>query len=162
MSERILHVFRTTEMAEYVVEDDGIYEDDTDMLRDILEAAKGGLLDFAPTEAEFVVMTWNEDSAMTVRAAFPEGSAEAAAAKKSTGGETEYCPRCLEAQFNLESGVTCPKGHDGLPGISRAERLAKLEERRERQEEYGEAPPPPPPAPRRTSTRRKPRQRNSR
>ncbi len=97
---------------------------------------------------------------MTVRAVFPEGSAEAA--KRPSGGETEYCPRCLAPQFRTDSGVTCQRGHGGLPGISQAERAQKLEERRERQEEFGatgEAPPPPPP--RRTTSRRKPRDRRS-
>jgi hypothetical protein len=155
MSERVIHVYRTTEVSEYVVEDDGIYEDDFDMLRDVVDAAKGGLLEFSPTEAEFVVMTWwGEDSAMTVRAVFPEGSAEA---RKPPASEGEYCPRCLEAQLRTKSGVTCPRGHDGLPGIGQAERARKLEDRRDLREEPGFAPPPPP---RRTS-RRKPRDRRS-
>ena len=159
MSERIVHVYRTAEVAEYVVDDDGIYEDDVDMLRDVLEAARGGLLDFAPTEAEFVAMTWTEDSAMTVRAVFPEGSAEAG--KRASAIESDYCPRCLEAQFKTEGGVSCPRGHDGLPGIPRVERMAKLEERRERREEYGNAVATPS-TPSRTTARRRPRDRRSR
>lgn len=157
MSERIIHAYRTIEVAEFVVDDDGIYEDDDDMLRDVLEAAKTGLLDFAPTECEFVAMTWNEDSAMTVRAVFPEGSAEA---KRPTIAESEYCPRCLEAQFRTKGGVTCSRGHDGLPGIGRVERARKLEARREQQQDLGGSPPPAPT--RKTRTRRKPRDRNSR
>lgn len=154
MSERIIHVYRTTAVAEYVVDDVEIYEDDTDMLRDVLEAAKGGLLEFGPTEAEFVAMTWNEDSALTVRAVFPEGSAEA---ERSTAVEAEYCPRCLEPQFRTAGGVSCSRGHDGLPGIGQIERAEKAEERR------GFAPetPAPAPSPKRTTSRRKPRQRNS-
>lgn len=158
MSERIVHVYRTTEVAEYVVDDDGIYEDDVEMLRDVLEAAGAGLLEFAPTEAEFVVMTWNEDSAMTVRAAFPEGSAEAK--RKSSIAETEYCPRCLEPQIRTETGVSCPRGHDGLPGIGHVERTQKAEERAERMLDLAAGEPSSPPP--RTTTRRKPRARRSR
>jgi hypothetical protein len=160
MSERVLHVYRTTEMAEYVVEDDQIYEDDTDMLRDVLEAAKANLLEFVPTEAEFVVMTWNEDSAITVRAAFPEGSAEAEV--KTTREEAEYCPRCLEPQFRTTSGMVCRNGHGGLPGIGRVERAEKLEARRERQTIHGDVESNPRLETTRTTARRKPRRRNSR
>jgi hypothetical protein len=148
-----------TDVAEHVVDDDGIYEDDVDMLRDVVEAAKCGMLEFSATEAEFVVMTWTEDSAMTVRAVFPEGSSEATA--PASGGAIEFCPRCLEPQVRVASGVTCARGHDQLPGISRAEREQKLEERRERQSVCGDvetfsA------QPKCTTSRRRPRDRRSR
>lgn len=156
MSERIVHVYRVTDVAEFVVDDDGIYEDDVEMLRDVVEAAKQGVLEFGPPDAEFVVMTWGEDSTMTVRAVVPEGAPKPSQRSRPT----EFCPRCLEPQIVTRSGATCSRGHEGLPGISRRERDGKVEARRE---VAGSVEAPPPPVRReRSTTRRKPRRRNSR
>lgn len=148
MSERFLHVYRVTEVAEWHVEDDGIYEDDAEMLADVLEAAKGGLLDFEPSEAGHVAMIWDEENRLVVRAieeTLPDG-AEAT---------DLYCPECLGKQFRTESGATCSRGHGGLPGISKAEVLEKREER-------ALDAPAPPTRTRALRTPRSPRQRNSR
>lgn len=60
MSEKTVHVYRVTHVAEHLVEDDGIYDDDVDMLRDVLGAARQGRLEFEPTDADFVALNFDE------------------------------------------------------------------------------------------------------
>jgi hypothetical protein len=148
MSERLLHVYRVTEVAEWEVEDDGIYDDDADMMRDVLEAANQGLLEFEVSDAGFVVMVWDEDSRLVVRAVeeLPEGA--------EPTDEELYCPECLGRQFDTPSGSCCQRGHGGCVGISKAEVL----ERRRVTAPVPEGPP----RTRPLRPPRKPRQRRSR
>lgn len=148
MSERLLQVYRVTEVAEWAVSDDGIYEDDAEMMQDVLTAAKQGQLEFEVSDAQFVVMVWDEENRLVVRAV------EEMPAGAEPMKEEMYCPECFGRQFLTLSGNICSRGHGGLVGIPKSE---VLEKRREA------APAPPPP----TRTRslhqpRKPRQRNSR
>jgi hypothetical protein len=128
MSERHIHVYRTTEVAEYHVDDDGIYEDDADMLRDVIEAADQGILDFEAADARFVAMVWDEENQLVVREVVGEG------VKRE--GEDRYCEICLAKQFKTEGGWTCQRGHGGAGGISRtaanAERARRADARAER------------------------------
>jgi hypothetical protein len=124
MSERFLHVYRVTEVAEWSVEDDGIYEDDAEMFADVLAAAKGGLLDFEPSDAGFVAMAWDEENRLVVRAieeTLPEGAERA----------STYCPECFGQQFLTASGLDCQRGHGDLAGLAKAEVLARREARAE-------------------------------
>lgn len=128
MSERIIHVHRVTEVAEYHVEDDGIYEDDADMLRDVIEAADQGLLDFEASEARFVAMIWDEENRMVVREVAGDGVEK---------GRDAYCEICLAKQFETAEGkATCQRGHDGAGGISKeaanAERARREDARADR------------------------------
>jgi hypothetical protein len=119
MSERFLHVYRVTEVAEWHVEDDGIYEDDAEMLRDVLEAAGQGVLEFAPSDAGYVAMVWDEDSRLVVRAV------EESDLPEDAERTDLYCPECLGRQFLTPSGPTCNRGHGGCEGITKAEVLAR-------------------------------------
>lgn len=86
MSERVVHVYRVVSVAEHVVEDDGVYEDEVDLLRDVLEAARAGLLEFEPSEENFLAVTFDErnvmrvtpivDASLTGRAPAPEREVE--------------------------------------------------------------------------------------
>jgi hypothetical protein len=128
MSERIIHVYRVTEVAEYHVDDDGIYEDDADMLRDVIEAADQGLLDFEASEARFVSMIWDEENRMVVREVVGDGVER---------GKDSYCEICLAKQSTTAEGKkTCQRGHDGAGGISKeaanAERARREDQRADR------------------------------
>lgn len=127
MSEHVVHVYRVVEVAEHFVEDDSIYEDSVEMLRDVVDAAKSGLLEFEPAESEFVVMTWDEDSKMTVRAVEVDG-----------GGEKEegptFCAICLSKQFETPSGLTCQRDHGGADSLSSREMRLEAKRRRAAEE----------------------------
>lgn len=74
MSERTVHVYRVTHVTERVVEDDGIYDDDVDMLRDILEAARRGILEFERPDADFIAMIFEgDDNRLKIRLLEVEG-----------------------------------------------------------------------------------------
>lgn len=73
MSERTVQVYRVTHVAERVVEDDGIYEDSVDMLRDILGAARQGLLEFESTDHDFVALEFDAEGGMKIHVIQVEG-----------------------------------------------------------------------------------------
>lgn len=97
--ERIIHVYRVTHVAEHVVEDDGIYEDDVDLLRDVLGAARQGSLEFERSDCDFVALNHGEDATMTVKLIEVEGLEERLTAKSSEGlppPEAVAVPRQLD------------------------------------------------------------------
>lgn len=115
---RHLHVYRVTEVAEWEVEDDNIYDDDAEMLGDVIEAAQQGVLDFEPSDAEYVAMIWDEDNRLVIKVVeeeLPEGVEQL----------DLYCPECLGRQRLTSSGPVCQRGHGGVDGISKVEVLER-------------------------------------